>query len=925
MSNLTPDTTLNADLGHEFPFPNATFWTRGRSELTLPDVFGNDADILTAVFKSSNSGTHYHVGDKTRIAEHFFDGNDYTIYLKFLPNATNGRLFGFGGATANVRRGIEIRKYSDTRVDINMCDDVVSVILTPHPALTLSGWTEILIHIDGTAQEVVSRVYHSGGTSEKTTDISSFAFNNNDNYEAWCTLYCDQALCNVKKFANIITIDNCRLDSYVTDLQIWLPDMLSGTDVSGNKNHIRPIRIYKDDVYYASEITYLLDNGYSIYKSAGLDDMYIPHDINGNAINDWVLLNYTDRYVFHKEVAGSANYFNLADAMVEFTGIDRSDTTMFSDEARLNFYDASNPTRWHSSEINKLIINDYLNSGYKGMVFPKCSSNSYESRNYLKEFIILDVERTGADLYKALRYTGDSQTAEMIYLKTPYTQVPIITANSDSEFTIQINDSIYYSYANIKTKTDLMQKINEDEDFMSKLFRWLMSNTAFVNTNQLLSLYQDAFIISNANAKYLRLPFSFLNSYPYGRCLELAQFAYAAVKNYSITDNTVYRLGSVGHAVADNIDAYIDLLYGVFLYSGKYENVNVAEIVADKYLWTEPMRVYEGLYRQRGGTDWTEAHWSNIAGGTTPLELRDTPAIDNMTMKLPTTATLTLPVKTANIPQTDQDVNIDAYNQGIVTAGTGVTGDVDMPFYLLQITGTGEVVVDGITYTLPTDEAALKVVLQGYAKFYHDFEITVNSGGIEAEYLVSPRLLQLYHNNTYLVNTISGSVSVSKVTTSDIVPTYILTVDTANEETLWSITQDKLMKPDSILVSKTGEGGAERRFIYYYKDGLRPETDEVLSSVSLPQIITAGTPVYDTCFAPVMTPKSDGAAGSFEVTLTSVDGANIYYTDDGTTPDATDTLYVNSFTIVATKTIKAICIKTDYEDSNVISREITIT
>lgn len=65
------------------------------------------------------------------------------------------------------------------------------------------------------------------------------------------------------------------------------------------------------------------------------------------------------------------------------------------------------------------------------------------------------------------------------------------------------------------------------------------------------------------------------------------------------------------------------------------------------------------------------------------------------------------------------------------------------------------------------------------------------------------------------------------------------------------------------------------------------------------------------------------------VTTTSVTmtcatlGAKIYYTDDGSTPDATKTLYSGAVTLSATKTIKAIAILSGYSNSAVASATYT--
>jgi chitodextrinase len=80
----------------------------------------------------------------------------------------------------------------------------------------------------------------------------------------------------------------------------------------------------------------------------------------------------------------------------------------------------------------------------------------------------------------------------------------------------------------------------------------------------------------------------------------------------------------------------------------------------------------------------------------------------------------------------------------------------------------------------------------------------------------------------------------------------------------------------------------------------------------------------------VSTPNITPNGGSF---LNSVDviievgtpGATIYYTDDGSTPTASSTLYTGSFTLTSSKTIKAIGIKSGLTDSDIVSAIYTVT
>lgn len=78
---------------------------------------------------------------------------------------------------------------------------------------------------------------------------------------------------------------------------------------------------------------------------------------------------------------------------------------------------------------------------------------------------------------------------------------------------------------------------------------------------------------------------------------------------------------------------------------------------------------------------------------------------------------------------------------------------------------------------------------------------------------------------------------------------------------------------------------------------------------------------------PEISPAGGVVASGTEVTITcSTDGANIYYTTDGTTPTSSSTAYnpVSKPTITVAQTIKVIAVKDGLEDSEVASASYTI-
>ena len=189
---------------------------------------------------------------------------------------------------------------------------------------------------------------------------------------------------------------NIRLNNYNTNLQVYLPDIATGTDVSGNSNHFTSTNITFSDYHYSKGSSYQLDYGCYVYRN-GNDYRYIPKLINGNDANNTLVTNF----IAVESISGNSNYFNLSDAFIEFTDnvFDRSNITIYADEARLNRYIASTPKGWHSFELNRLIMNDYFNTDYKYIIFPNCVNNSYEDRQYLKELLVYQTNKTQFDSF----------------------------------------------------------------------------------------------------------------------------------------------------------------------------------------------------------------------------------------------------------------------------------------------------------------------------------------------------------------------------------------------------------------------------------------------------------------------------------------------------------------------------------------------
>lgn len=86
-----------------------------------------------------------------------------------------------------------------------------------------------------------------------------------------------------------------------------------------------------------------------------------------------------------------------------------------------------------------------------------------------------------------------------------------------------------------------------------------------------------------------------------------------------------------------------------------------------------------------------------------------------------------------------------------------------------------------------------------------------------------------------------------------------------------------------------------------------------------------GTVLAQVVFVPVIGPDGGEAADPIEVTLSTASvGASIYYTLDGSTPDASKTLYSVPFDVSATATLKAIAIAPGQVSSAVAEADFVI-
>lgn len=457
---VTEEDTYNIDVKDEvgnvesggvevtiIPSPeDLTFQTTQRDGLTLQDSDSNaHAEILTPCHFRPEGNLAVLRGDKSRMDERVFDGNNYTLFFQATQmqsyNDSSGRfLFTFGGGAAK-SRGFDIRVtnggirvyYGDGIVNqsnayiipINECDNITLPLPSFYVYCTVN-FAEKILHVG---------CYDLDGEALGTplnADISSFTFNSDENSDVFMPHAQIFAISNFKKYNTLRSLTECIETASSGDMQIHLPEIVSGTDVSGNNNHFSSTTIEDEDnkVYLPHDHVWGLDYGYSMIKSYHDPDhiiFYIPNLIDGTEIDR---TDHNPTYYHLPGSDGSTNYHNLYDSVVKFTNnfFDRSNTTIWNDNARGADYDASNPKCFHISKLDQRNLFEWLHDDYKGRLFVKAISENYQGeynssiterlvtdlngrRRQLREILLYATDKIGINHKNVLTYTGDVHAA----------------------------------------------------------------------------------------------------------------------------------------------------------------------------------------------------------------------------------------------------------------------------------------------------------------------------------------------------------------------------------------------------------------------------------------------------------------------------------------------------------------------------------
>ena len=236
------------------------------------------------------------------------------------------------------------------------------------------------------------------------------------------------------------------------------------------------------------------------------------------------------------------------------------------------------------------------------------------------------------------------------------------------------------------------------------------------------------------------------------------------------------------------------------------------------------------------------------------------------------------------------------------------------------------VLAEAVVYRFSTDTDVVKTVSAPV--------ITIN--GDKASITCSTADADIYYTTDGSAPTESSNLYKEAITLTPGTTVKAFAVRAGYEDSsVVSKTYTVTLTAPSIAIDNSGNvtiTSAEGADIYYTTDGADPTAASTKYAAAF--TVTSGTTVkaiavkagYENSSVASQTYKATLAAPSIaidnsgNVTITSAEGADIYYTTDGTDPTAASTKYAAAFTVTSGTTVKAIAVKDGYESSGVASQ-----
>jgi len=431
--------TYSGDVLIEVP----EYHAEGRSGLTLPDVYGNDAKILPAVFTGNASG-HYR-----NTTQNMLSSDDWVMYFEFENNNSGAGRYALMAQAwqCYFRMGVTDNNWYFSMTDgVNNRNITISVATLPYANRKYSF--KITHDKDGS-----TTIYES----DVQVGTASGTFGNVPNgTNHWGAR--DGA---ADLIPSTISLISGRIYSDLAETTLVGSYVFTGGsilfDISGNgKNFTGNSIIDANGGFSANGSSYLLDSGHALWQKSGSVDVYIPS-------GGQTTLPATG-YTLTKNYEGSSTKLNMAPCLIGFNEtssaataleiFDRSNATRQTAASRASdYYDATSlatRSRYHISEVYPHeVLTTLFEAAYQNKVF---SAISKEGTDFsLTDFISYTTQRTGAALASVESYCQIDQVLTVGTDKNVRTINQAITRSYD-DYAITIDAGTYLEFLNLTVK-----------------------------------------------------------------------------------------------------------------------------------------------------------------------------------------------------------------------------------------------------------------------------------------------------------------------------------------------------------------------------------------------------------------------------------------------------------------------------------------
>ena len=196
----------------------------------------------------------------------------------------------------------------------------------------------------------------------------------------------------------------------------------------------------------------------------------------------------------------------------------------------------------------------------------------------------------------------------------------------------------------------------------------------------------------------------------------------------------------------------------------------------------------------------------------------------------------------------------------------------------------------------------------------------VNSSYVSAPRVYKGHVLSFVAAEGYKINSIeitcNGTYYGNSMTAGTAISNNVVTDNTTAVSRTWTSTSG-----GKHVVSATASEGLSTIYI----QNVASATNTQLRFTALKISYTASSQEPTVCATPTFSPAAGSYEGTQSVTITSTNGATIYYTTDGSTPTANSSVYSSAISVSSTQTIKAFAKKNGLTDSEMATAEYTIT